>query len=193
MKNVNISLTVAFTVCLSLLNKQVKSQENNHHKNYIDIGFVGGMQHHDSPLVGVYGSFGTYFKVFQKPASIDIRVKELYITNPEQQGTLITLTYRTSIVKGLFAGIGGAHGHQVMMDEFMVHTGSSIGGMNPHIMHSSGYNLELGYNFSSLIKDKYVGVYPNVLLSYTQLFMTGHSMPNLTFSAGFKIGLKQWN
>lgn len=25
------------------------SQLNNHHKNYIDIDIVGGMQHHNSP------------------------------------------------------------------------------------------------------------------------------------------------
>lgn len=192
MKNVNLSAKIGM-VCLGLLTNNLFSQLNNHHKNYIDIGIVGGVQHHDSPLAGVYGSFGTFFKAFDRPSSIDVRVKELYISNPEQQGTLITLTYRVSLVKGLFAGIGGAHGHQVMMDEFMVHTGSSIGGTNTHIMHSSGFNAELGYNFSSFIKNKYLGIYPVVHLAYTHLFMTNHSMPNLTLNAGFRVGFKQWN
>lgn len=192
MKNVNLSAKIGM-VCLGLLSSNLFSQLNNHHKNYIDIGIVGGVQHHDSPLAGVYGSFGTFFMAFDRPSSIDVRVKELYISNPEQQGTLITLTYRVSLVKGLFAGIGGAHGHQVMMDEFMVHTGSSIGGTNTHIMHSSGFNAELGYNFSSFIKNKYLGIYPVVHLAYTHLFMTNHSMPNLTLNAGFRVGFKQWN
>jgi hypothetical protein len=192
MKNVNQLLVVTSLVLILVPNKLI-SQLNNHHKNYIDIGIVGGMQHHDSPLAGVYGSIGTFFNAFGRPSSIDVRVKELYITNPEQQGTLITLTYRVSLIKGLFVGIGGAHGHQVMMGEFMTHTGSSIGGTNPHIMHSSGYNTELGYNFSSFIKNKYLGIYPVVQLAYTHLFMTNHSLPNLTLSAGFRVGFKQWN
>ncbi len=53
------------------------SQLNNHHKNYIDIGIVGGMQHHNSPLGGVYASIGTFFIAFGRPSLIDIRVKEL--------------------------------------------------------------------------------------------------------------------
>ena len=97
------------------------------------------------------------------------------------------------VIKGLFVGIGGAHGHQVMMDEFMVHTGASIGGTNTHIMHSSGFNAELGYNFNSFIKNKYLGIYPVVHVAYTHLFMTNHSMPNLTLNAGFRVGFKQWN
>ncbi|MCD6017239.1 MAG: hypothetical protein K0S53_360 [Bacteroidetes bacterium] len=192
MKNVNQLLVVTSLVFI-LMPRKFFSQLNNHHKNYVDIGLVGGMQHHDSPLAGVYGSIGTFFNAFGRPSSIDVRVKELYIANPEQQGTLITLTYRVSLIKGLFVGIGGAHGHQVMMGEFMTHTGSSIGGTNPHIMHSSGYNAELGYNFGSFIKNKYLGIYPVVQLAYTQLFMTNHSTPNLTLSGGFRVGFKQWN
>jgi hypothetical protein len=192
MKNVNLSAKLCLA-CLGMFSQPLFSQLNNHHKSYIDIGIVGGVQHHNSPLAGVYGSFGTFFMAFDRPSSVDVRVKELYISNPEQQGTLITLTYRVSLVKGLFAGIGGAHGHQVMMDEFMVHTGTSIGGTNPHIMHSSGFNAELGYNFSSFIKNKYLGIYPVVHVAYTHLFMTNHSMPNLTLNAGFRVGFKQWN
>ncbi|MES2764002.1 MAG: hypothetical protein V4677_17430 [Bacteroidota bacterium] len=190
MKNVNRLALLSLVVCFT---QKGFSQLNNHHKNYIDIGIVGGMQHHDSPMAGVYGSFGTFFMAFGKPASIDVRVKEMYITNPDQQGTLITFTYRASLAKGLFVGIGGAHGHQVPIGEFMTHTGSSIGGTSTHIMHSSGFNLEVGYNFPSFIKDKYLGIYPIVQAAYTHLFMTGHSMPNLTLSAGFRVGLKQWN
>ena len=192
MKNVTLSVKIGMA-CLGLFSQPIFSQFNNHHKSYIDIGIVGGVQHRDSPLAGVYGSFGTFFMAFDRPSSIDVRVKELYISNPEQQGTLITLTYRVSVVKGLFVGIGGAHGHQVMMDEFMVHTGASIGGTNTHIMHSSGFNAELGYNFGSFIKNKYLGIYPVVHLAYTHLFMTNHSMPNLTLNAGFRVGFKQWN
>ncbi len=190
MKNVNRLALLSLVVCFT---QKGFSQLNNHHKNYIDIGIVGGMQHHDSPLAGVYGSFGTFFMAFGKPASLDVRVKELYVANPFQQGTLITLTYRISLIKGLFVGIGGAHGHQIGGEEFMIHPVSSIGGSNPHIMHGSGFNTELGYNFPSFIKNKYLGIYPQVQLAYTHLFMTHHSMPNLTLSAGFRVGLKQWN
>jgi len=190
MKNVNRLALISLVICLI---QNGYSQLNNHHKNYIDIGIVGGMQHHSSLLAGVYASFGTFFKAFDRPSSIDIRVKELYVTNPDQQGTLITFTYRASLVKGLFVGIGGAHSHQIMMDEFLIHPTSSIGGTNTHIMHGTGYNAEIGYHFNSFINDKYIGIYPVVQLAYTQLFMTNHSMPNLTLSAGFKVGLKKWN
>lgn len=190
MKNVKQLVLVGIVVCLT---QKSFSQLNNHHKNYIDIGVVGGMQPVNSPLAGVYGSFGTFFMAFNRPSSIDIRVKELYVANPSQQGTLITFTYRVSLVKGLFVGIGGAHAHQVMMDEFLVHTGSSIGGTNSHIMHSTGFNTELGYNFGSFIKNKYIGIYPVVQLAYTHLFMMNHSITNLTFSAGLRVGLKKWN
>ena len=101
MKNVNRLALLSLVVCLT---QKGFSQLNNHHKNYIDIGIVGGMQHHNSPLAGVYASIGTFFMAFGKPASIDIRVKELYVANPNQQGTLITFTYRVSLVKGLSVG-----------------------------------------------------------------------------------------
>ncbi len=58
MKNLNrlalLSLVVYFT-------HTGFSQLNNHHKNYIDIDIVGGMQHHNSPLGGVYARIGTFF------------------------------------------------------------------------------------------------------------------------------------
>ena len=190
MKNVNRLTLLSLIVCLT---QKGFSQLNNHHKNYIDIGVVGGMQHHDSPMAGVYGSFGTFFMVGGRPSSIDVRVKEMYVANPDQEGTLITLTYRISVAKGLFVGIGGAHGHQIDGEEFLTHPVSAIGGTNTHIMHGSGFNAELGYNFPSFIKNKYLGIYPVVQVAYTHLFMTGHSMPNLTLSAGFRVGLKQWN
>lgn len=190
MKNVNRLALLSLVICFT---QKGFSQLNNHHKNYIDIGIVGGMQHHNSPMAGVYGSIGTFFMAFDRPSSIDIRVKELYVANPDQQGTLITFTYRVSLVKGLFVGIGGAHGHQISMDEFLTHTGSSIGGTNSHIMHGTGFNVEIGYNFNSFIKNKYLGIYPVVHASYTHLFMMNHSMPNLTLSAGFRVGFKKWN
>jgi hypothetical protein len=193
MKNVKLPLVVAVVVCLTFSSNRLFSQLNNFHKNYIDIGIVGGAQRSTSPLAGVYGSFGTFFMAFHRPSSVDFRVRELYISNPEQQGTLITLTYRVSLIKGLFIGIGGAHGHQVAMDEFLTHTGSSIGGNNTHIMHSSGFNTEIGYNFDSFIKNKGWGIYPNVHIAYTDLFMAGHSMPNLSLNAGFRVGWKRWN
>lgn len=190
MKNVNRLALLSLVICFT---QRSYSQLNNHHKNYIDIGIVGGMQHHDSPMGGVYASIGMFFMAFDRPSSIDVRVKELYISNPSQQGTLITLTYRISLIKGLFVGIGGAHGHQVMGDEFMIHPTSSMMGTNSHIMHSTGLNAELGYNFSSFIKNKYLGIYPVVHVAYTHLFMMNHSMPNLTLNAGFRVGFKKWN
>ncbi|MDF2448459.1 MAG: hypothetical protein K0R26_963 [Bacteroidota bacterium] len=193
MKSVKRVFIVTGLICLNIIPAKLISQFNNQHKNYIDIGIAGGTQHHNSPMLGVYGSFGTFFYAFGRPSSIDVRVKELYIRNPEQQGTLITLTYRFSLIKGLYAGVGGAHGHQVMIGEFLTHTGSSIGGTNPHIMHSSGYNVEAGYVFRSLIKDSFVGLYPTVQVAYTHLFSASHSMPNVILNAGFKIGFRKWN
>ena len=78
MKNVNLSAKLCLAY-LGFFSQPVFSQLNNHHKSYIDIGIVGGVQHHDSPLAGVYGSFGTFFMAFGKPASIDVRVKELHL------------------------------------------------------------------------------------------------------------------
>jgi len=182
---------VLLLVC-GIVSRKTFAQLNNQHKNYIEIGFVGGQQNSNSALGGVYGCAGFFFKAFGRPASLDFRAKEMYITNPEQQGTLISLTYRISLVKGLFFGIGGAHGHQIDFDEFLVHPGSAIGGNNTHIMHSSGFNTEIGYNFNSFIKDKNIGIYPTVNLAYTHLFMVNHSMPNLTLNAGFRLGFKKF-
>jgi hypothetical protein len=91
---------------------------------------------------------------------------------------LITFTFRVSLIKGLFVGIGGAHRHQVMGDEFMTHPTSSIKGTNARMMHSTELNAELGYNFNSVIKNKYLGIYPVVHVAFTHLFMSNHSMPN---------------
>ena len=186
-------LLAAFTGLLLLLTQQhLQAQLNNHHKNYLEIGVVGGGQLPNSGLGGVYGAVGTFFKAFNRPASLDIRVKENYVTNPDQQATLITFTYRISLVKGLFFGIGGSHAHQIKIDDFLVHPVGAIGGTDPHITHTTGYNLELGYNFNSFIRDRYVGIYPNLHIGYAQTFTTHQSFQNLTFNAGFRIGLKKW-
>lgn len=191
--NTNTRLLALLMGILLLLNQQrIQAQLNNHHKNYIEIGFVGGGQLPHSGLGGVYGAVGTFFKAFNRPSSLDVRVKESYVTNPDQQSTLITLTYRISLVKGLFFGIGGSHSHQIRMNDFLTHPGGAIGGTDPHITHSSGYNLELGYNFNSFIRDRYVGIYPNLHIGYAQTFTTGQSFQNLTFNAGFRVGMKKW-
>lgn len=191
MKNVNQLLVITGVVCVLFYSKTVFSQFNNFHKNYIDIGIVGGNQHHHSSLLGVYAGFGTFFYLFNKPSSIDIRAKELYISNPEQQGTLLTFTYRMSLIKGFYIGVGAAHGHQVKMNEFLIHPTSAIGGINKHILHTSGFNLETGYHFNSLLKNKSYGIYPLVNFAYTQLYSTTHHIPNLMVSIGLKLGFKK--
>ena len=193
MKIVKFPLSVVLTICGLLIGNQIFSQQNNFHRNYIDIGFVGGQQFPGSALAGVYGSAGFFFHGPSGPASLDFRAKEMYISDPDQQGTLITVTYRASLARGLFIGIGGAHGHQIGMTDFIDKPAASIGGTHTHIMHSSGFNVEAGYNFNSLIKESSVGLYPVVLVAYTHLFMTNHSMPNLTLNAGFRLGWKKWN
>lgn len=192
MKSVNIPQAAVLVICLFFA-KQNFSQQNNFHKNYIDIGFVGGQQFPKSALAGVYGAAGFFFHGPAGPASLDFRAKEMYVSNPDQEGTLITVTYRATLFKGFYAGIGGAHGHQILMDDFIDKPAAAIGGTHTHIMHSSGFNIETGYNFNSLIKDRSVGLYPVINLAYTHLFMTNHSMPNLTFNAGFRLGWKKWN
>ncbi len=191
MKNAKQHRLQLITVAAVIFNTVSFAQLNNNHRFYIDIGYVGGIQFSNSALVGVYGGAGVFFTSFHKPASIDFRSKELFVTNPEQQATLITLTYRVTLVKGLFFGIGGAHGHQVYMNHFIEEPGSSLAGSNEHIMHGSGYNAEIGYHFKSFVKNKYIGIYPNLLLSYTQVLGHHHNFSNLTFTAGFKIGLKK--
>lgn len=193
MRKVNHTKIIAILTLGIFVQATTKAQLNNHHKNYIDIGLVGGSQR-ISPMAGVYGSAGFFFMFKGRPASIDFRAKEVYIgSEPEQQGTLITITYRASIVKGLFVGIGGAHGHQIDLKEFLTHPVSAIGGNNKHILHSSGFNAEVGYNFNSFIKNKYIGIYPTVHIGYTHLVMSHHhSLQNLTLNAGFRIGFKKF-
>jgi hypothetical protein len=59
-------------------------------------------------------------------------------------------------------------------------------------MHSSGFNAEIGYNFNSFIKNKYIGIYPTIHVGYTHLVMSHHSLQNLTLNAGFRVGFKQF-
>lgn len=192
MKNVKINFAVILIAVFSFSKTNIQAQFNNPYKNYVEIGIVGGHEFPKSALAGVYGCFGFNFKSFNRPSAIDIRAKELYYANPEMEGTVLTFTYRLGITKGLYAGIGGAHGHQIDFDEFLTHPISAIGGNNTHIMHSSGYNLELDYNFNPIFTFKKGGsLYPNVMLSYTQLFMMHHTMPDLALNFGIKYGFKK--
>lgn len=193
MNSVKIPFVVALVLSLFIFISPLISQQNNLHKNYIEIGFVGGQQFPRSALLGVYGAAGFFFKSPLGPGSLDFRAKELYFSNPDQEGTLISVTYRASLAEGLFVGIGAAHGHQIDMDDFIDKPMAAIGGTHTHIVHSSGFNLEAGYSFNSLIKDKSVGIYPVVNLAYTHLFSTNRSMPNLTLNAGIRIGWKKIN
>jgi hypothetical protein len=187
MKNVKQPRLLLMAICIYAYSNQLVAQFNNNHRYYLEIGYAGGTQFPSSASVGVYGAAGVFFKVFNKPASIDFRAKELYVTNPDQEATLITLTYRITIVKGLFLGVGGAHGHQIMMNDFINEPTSALAGSNEHIMHGTGFNTELGYNFRPFFKR----IYPNILVSYTQVMGHHHNFPNLTISAGLKIGLKK--
>lgn len=193
MKTVKFPFGIALTICIFTLVNPLFSQQNNSHKNYVEIGFVGGQQFTNSALGGVYGAAGFFFQGPIGPASLDFRAKELYVSNPDQEGTIISVTYRASLTKGLFVGIGAAHGHQISMDDFIDKPMAAMGGTHTHIMHSSGFNLEAGYSFNSLIKNKSVGLYPVVHAAYTHLFMTNHSLPNLTLNAGIRIGWKKLN
>ena len=187
MKHVKQPRLLLVAICIYVCSNQLVAQYNNDHHYYIELGYAGGTQFPSSASVGVYGGVGVFFKAFNKPASIDFRAKELYVTNPQQEATHITLTYRMTIVKGLFLGVGGAHGHQIMMGDFINEPTSAIAGSNEHIMHGSGFNAEVGYNFNPFLKR----IYPNLLVSYTQLMGNHQNFPNLTVSAGFRIGIKK--
>ena len=193
MKNVKKYRLLCLATAISCsLNLACFGQYNNHHKYYIDLGCVGGIQLPQVKSLGVFGGFGFNFIAFNKPSSLDIRFKELYVTKPtDQQATLITLTYRMPIIKGLFIGIGGAHGHQIMAKQFLDEPVTAIMGSNEHIMHATGFNTELGYSFSSLIKNKKIGIYPQVTASYTQLSGHREIFKHLCINTGFKIGFKK--
>lgn len=192
MKHVEKPRLLAALVMLFAINQFAVAQFNNKHKFYIDLGFIGGAQLPQSGVVGVFGGLGFNFNFFNRPSSIDIRAKEMYAYKPtDQQATLITATYRIPIIKGLFVGIGGAHGHQIMSEYFLNDPASSVMGSNEHIMHATGFNSEIGYSFASLIKNKGVGIYPHAEISYTQTGGHHQKFKHLSINAGFKIAFKK--
>lgn len=194
MKNVKNPHALFLAVCLFAINQTIIAQYNNHHKYYIDLGYVGGSQLPHSGTVGVFGGLGFNFNLFNKPATIDIRAKELYVFKPtDQSATILTLTYHAYLIKGFYIGIGGAHGHQIMSSHFMDDPTSAIAGSNEHIMHASGFNTAIGYSFGSFIKNKGIGIYPHVSVTYTQLNAHHQTFKHLALNVGFKIAFKKLN
>ena len=189
MKNVKTLVLTGLTlVCL-----QGKSQQNNFHKNYVEGGFLVGNQNSTSKLIGLYGAAGFFFKTFDKISCIDFRAKEVYLNKSEAQATILTATYRLTLVKGLYIGLGAAHGHQIAFHDFETSPVSAIGVYNKSIIHSSGYNIEIGYNFNPLLKTTKLNLYPVVNVAYTQLNSAQLVYKTVSANFGLRLGFKQWN
>lgn len=192
MKNVKNPRLVCLAICLISFAQLSRAQFNNQHRWYIDLGYTGGSLLPYSGTLGVFGGLGFNFIAFNKPSSIDIRAREMYSFKPKnQEATILTLTYRIPLIKGIFIGIGGAHGHQIKADEFINDPVTSVMGSNEYIIHATGYNTELGYSFKSLIKNKSVGIYPHTEISFTQLKGHHETFKYFSINAGFKIAFKK--
>ncbi len=178
---------------LAMVSLQAKSQQNNFHKNYVEAGFLVGNQNSTSGLAGVYGAGGFFFKTFDKISSIDFRAKEVYLNKTETQATILTATYRLTLVRGLYIGLGAAHGHQIAFHDFETSPVSAIGGYNTHIIHSSGYNIEFGYSFNPLLKTTNLNLYPVVNFAFTQLNSAQYVYKTVSANFGLRLGFKQWN
>lgn len=181
-------------LCLSssLISCSYYSQATLQHKNYVGAGIVVGNQFPSSPLAGVYGNAGFYFYSFDRVAALDFTAKEVGLLNPQQQGTLLTITYRLNVVKGFYVGVGAAHGHQIAMAHYLEHPVAASMGNHPQIVHTSGLHADVSYVFKPLIHKTKFGIYPYMDIGYTHLFSTTFSWPNLTGSAGLRIGFKRW-
>jgi hypothetical protein len=168
------------------------SQTTVQYKQYVGAGMVVGNQLPSSLMTGVYGSGGFYFHAFNRISSLDFCAKEMLLFHPQQQATVLTITYRINVLKGFFVGFGGAHGHQILMEDYLEHPVAASMGNHERITHTSGVHADLSYVFKPIITEKKFAVYPYFDLAYTHLFSTVVSWPNLTTNVGLRLGFKRW-
>src|SRR5437016_1856269 len=137
-----MNATKSIVLCAMIIVQTSKGQ-NNHHKVYLEAGLSNGTQNVNY-VSGVYGGLGVFLN---SHSSIDIKAKELYnFSNMSIIGP-ITFNYRYNFTNGFFVGGGFAHHHEVNRESYMTHPGESAMGMEAHIFHRSGADVEVGYNF----------------------------------------------
>ena len=178
-------------LALSIGYLSTSAQEtNNRHKNYVEIGYTGGL-YSGAGAGGVYGAAGFFFKAFGKASSIDFRAKEIYISKPERESGALSLTYRLFLTKGYYLGAGFAHNHEVPFDKYKEDIVASSIGNGKYIIHRSGLAAETGYDFGSLMKKGWLGIYPHVNLSVAYMALDHEPNPLVTLSVGFRFGVKE--
>jgi hypothetical protein len=160
---------------------------NNTSKVYVEAGLTGGTYSNTGYNVGVFGGLGFFFTSLGKQSAIDVRAKELYISNPERESGAITFSYRLYLSKGLYLGAGFAHNHEVNMDDFLKEPVRSIIGNGDAIIHRTGLVGEFGYDFKSIFKN--FGLYPTANVSFAYLTLDDEPNPLINLSIGVRIGV----
>lgn len=178
------------TFCILFFFKVVAQENNNMHKNYIEIGFNSGA-YSKSYTGGVYGAAGLFFTSFGKKSAVDFRAKENYIISPERQTGAITVTYRLFLNKGYYLGGGFAHNHEMAFDNYLDDPLGATLGNSKNIIHRSGLAIETGYDFKSFIKNRSIGIYPVTNLCVAYMLLDDEPNPFITLSVGFRFGFKK--
>jgi hypothetical protein len=183
-------MKTVFVILAILSSFAIFSQDyNNWHKNYIEVGYTGGSYANTGANVGVFGAAGLFFESFGKQASVDIRGREVYVTSPQRQAGLITLSYRLYANKGLYFGGGFAHNHEVPFSEFLKQPVQSLLGNGEAIIHRSGAVVEAGYDFGSIFRK--FGLYPTTNLSVTYMALDKEPNPYVNLTLGLRVGVKK--
>ncbi len=175
-------------VLLAMIVAYTLKAQNNKHKVYLEAGLSNGTQNVNY-VTGVYGGLGVFLN---EHSSIDIKAKEVYnVSNMSIVGP-ITFNYRYNFANGLFVGGGFAHHHEVNHETYMTHPGESAMGMESHIFHRSGMDVEVGYNFKPIYhKGFFSWFYPAASITCTQMFMDHGQNPLITANLGLRVGLKK--
>lgn len=185
------SFTYVLVLCICCLSPSVNGQEtNNRHKSYLELGYTGGL-YAGAGTGGVYGAVGFFFNLLGKASAVDVRAKEVYISSPERESGSITLTYRMFFTKGYYVGAGFAHNHEIPFDKYKEDIFGSTIGNGQYIIHRSGVAIETGYDFKSLKKKGWLGIYPHTNLCMAYLVHDNEPNPLLTLSIGFRFGFKE--
>lgn len=179
----------SIVLCAMIIAFTAKGQNNNH-KVYLEAQLCTGVQH-NMFVSGVAGGFGVFIN---KNSSIDVRAKELFNFTSQNIIGPITFNYRYNFNFGLFIGAGFAHHHEVCPMSYMPHPVESMMGSERNILHRSGIDFEVGYNFPAFGKKGFFGaIYPCVDIVATQMFMDHGPNPLVTVNFGLRVGIKKFN
>lgn len=167
-----------------------QQSSNNNHKYYVDIGYAGGTNS-IGPTAGLSFALGFFINTIGKASSIDVRAKTLYIFSPAREAGAISFNYRVFLTKGFYLGAGFAHNHETPIDKYLKEPIGATMGISNNIIHRSGFNWEAGYDFRSLLKNKWLGIYPVTNISLAHMFLDKEPNPLITITTGFRFGLKK--